>query len=55
MEERLGAYLGLRDIEPDEGGADEDHHAEEDEGAVFQVFDHIGCHLANDEVVHPIG
>jgi hypothetical protein len=46
--------LGLGDHEEDEGGGEETHDAEEDEGAVVHVLDHVGGGLSNSEVVEPV-
>lgn len=44
--------LGLGDVEPDEGGAEGDEAAEEDEGAPGHFLEHVRGHLADYEVVH---
>jgi hypothetical protein len=49
-----GKPLGLGDVEPDEGGADEGQDAEEHEGAPFHGGQHVGGDLADDEIV-PLG
>ena len=43
--------LGLRDEEPDESSAHVCENTEEDVGAVAHALEHVGCDLADDEVV----
>ena len=46
--------LGFRDHEEDEGGGEETHDAEEDEGAVVHGSDHVRGGLSDSEVVEPV-
>lgn len=47
--------LGFGDEEEDEETTEEREHAEEDESAEAKLPYHGRRHLANDEVVHPVG